>query len=299
MLNSKTLGLKIVEARKNQNLSQADLAEQLCISPQAVGKWERGESLPDFITLNQIAKIFQLDLNYFSDDFGSNEPEIAIQIPASKEQPATIKNKRLGLKWNMSRGNWVDADFSDLNNLQEKFNGSNMRDCQFQRADLTELQFDRNNIEKCNFTEANLRNSHISESNISNSIFEKSDWTDAQFTHSNLEKNNFNGCNFSGAEFKGVNFGNNTLENAHWNLTSFQQTNLSNLIFSGSIDGCSFDTCSFHKVTFQNVKITNTFFKGRKLKGINFKDCQVDKLSYEFLKNARADVSNLTHLEVL
>ena len=42
MLNSKSIGNKIVVARKNMNLSQAELANQVAISPQAVGKWERG-----------------------------------------------------------------------------------------------------------------------------------------------------------------------------------------------------------------------------------------------------------------
>ena len=47
MLNSNSIGNKIAEARKKINLSQAELAQQVSISPQAVGKWERGESMPD------------------------------------------------------------------------------------------------------------------------------------------------------------------------------------------------------------------------------------------------------------
>ncbi|RYG21663.1 MAG: XRE family transcriptional regulator, partial [Chitinophagaceae bacterium] len=50
MLNSKSIGNKIAEARKKINSSQAELAKQVSISPQAVGKWERGESMPDIIT---------------------------------------------------------------------------------------------------------------------------------------------------------------------------------------------------------------------------------------------------------
>ena len=67
MLNSKSLGNKIATARKKINLSQADLAQQVSISSQAVGKWERGESMPDITTLNRLADIFGVDLNYFSD----------------------------------------------------------------------------------------------------------------------------------------------------------------------------------------------------------------------------------------
>lgn len=44
MLDSKMIGNKITEARKKISISQAQLAQRLFISSQAVGKWERGES---------------------------------------------------------------------------------------------------------------------------------------------------------------------------------------------------------------------------------------------------------------
>ena len=63
-METKMIGNKIAEARKKLNISQAQLAEQLFISAQAVGKWERGESMPDIITFNRLAKILGVDLNY-------------------------------------------------------------------------------------------------------------------------------------------------------------------------------------------------------------------------------------------
>jgi DNA-binding transcriptional regulator YiaG len=56
------IGSKIAEARKKLNVSQAQLARHLFISPKAAGKWERGESIPDLITLNRLAKITGTDL---------------------------------------------------------------------------------------------------------------------------------------------------------------------------------------------------------------------------------------------
>jgi len=44
-MENKMIGSKIAEARKKINISQAQLAQHLFISPQAVGKWERGESI--------------------------------------------------------------------------------------------------------------------------------------------------------------------------------------------------------------------------------------------------------------
>jgi transcriptional regulator with XRE-family HTH domain len=60
-------GTRIATARKAKNMSQAQLAQQLFISPQAVGKWERGESIPDIVTVVKLADVLGVDLNYFSE----------------------------------------------------------------------------------------------------------------------------------------------------------------------------------------------------------------------------------------
>ena len=41
----------LCEYRKMFKLTQAELAEKLNYSDKAVSKWERGESLPDVVTL--------------------------------------------------------------------------------------------------------------------------------------------------------------------------------------------------------------------------------------------------------
>jgi len=97
MLNSKSIGNKIAAARKKVNLSQADLAQQISISSQAVGKWERGESMPDITTLDRLAEILGVDLNYFSDSFQSVDAEMKTIEPTEKksdEFPPSIKGKK-------------------------------------------------------------------------------------------------------------------------------------------------------------------------------------------------------------
>ena len=61
-MENNIIGTRITDARKKLNLSQAQLAERLFISPQAVGKWERGESYPDIVTVNRLAEILGVDL---------------------------------------------------------------------------------------------------------------------------------------------------------------------------------------------------------------------------------------------
>ncbi len=47
MITAETCGKIIAEARKEQNLTQKDVAERLHITDRAVSKWERGLNFPD------------------------------------------------------------------------------------------------------------------------------------------------------------------------------------------------------------------------------------------------------------
>lgn len=79
-----TCGEKIANLRKANGMTQEDLGRVLNITYQAVSKWERGESLPDFNTMSQIAKLFKVPLSYFEEDG---------EIEQSKEQQEQAQNQ--------------------------------------------------------------------------------------------------------------------------------------------------------------------------------------------------------------
>ena len=54
------IGSNIAAYRKRAGLTQAGLAEKLNYSDKAISKWERGESVPDVITLVQLAEQFEI-----------------------------------------------------------------------------------------------------------------------------------------------------------------------------------------------------------------------------------------------
>ena len=54
----------IKKLRKERNLSQSRLAQQLQVTQQAVGKWEKGKSTPDSDTLRQIAEFFGTSVDF-------------------------------------------------------------------------------------------------------------------------------------------------------------------------------------------------------------------------------------------
>ena len=328
MLNTKMIGNKIAEARKKINMSQAGLAGFLFISPQAVGKWERGESSPDITTFNRLAEILDVDLNYFSEDFQSADGEMT-PVESLVTQPAELPSgkQEKKLSWDMSRENLVDTDFSGLKNLHEKFTYSNMQRCLFVGSDMSGLLLKSNNVDSCDFSSSDISSSHIQNSNLANNIFkncslketefsksyiDRCDFSGVNFTGTEFSKSYIYGCDFSGADFTGVviksggfsgvviksgGSGKNTIVNAVWSRTSFIDTQIADIVFEGTLEDCYFENCAFTRVTFQNATLINTFFKNNKrLKRIQFIDCKVDKMTYAFLKNGKADLSGITLL---
>lgn len=62
-MTEKSLGKIIAELRKENNMTQMDLAEKMCVTDKAVSKWERDISCPDIKTINKLAEIFNADIN--------------------------------------------------------------------------------------------------------------------------------------------------------------------------------------------------------------------------------------------
>lgn len=283
------IGNKIAKARKEINMSQAQLAQQLFLSPQAVGKWERGESVPDIMTLNRLAVILGVDLNYFSERF---PPEQVATIPVA-DQPAT-EGKKPG--WDMSKGNWQEADFSGLKHLHEQFSSSNMQNCKFINADLSQLLLKNNHVLGCDFSGASFSNSHIRLSHLSNNQFKGCNLKEAEFSGSYMTGCDFSGADFTGAVVRSGGVGKCNLTNAVWDHTSFNDTQLADLVIDGVVANCVFENCKFRQVTFQNATLTNTFFKNNNLKRARFINCRADGITAAFLKNGGANLDGITLL---
>jgi len=297
-METKMIGNRIAEARKKLNVSQAELAERLFISAQAVGKWERGESFPDITTFIRLAKLLGVDLNYFSDDFPStaseNNPEHFSEKPAVPE-PAGKPAARTG--WDMSRGNWADADFSGLSNLHDKFSASNLQRCLFVGSDLSQLLLKGNNVDRCDFSDSNFSHSRIQRTNLSGNVFKNCSLTDAEISESYVSGCDFTNADFTGTVIQSGGFEKSILEKAVWNNTRFTDALLADVVFNSPVDHLSFENCAFTRVTFQNLQFSNTFFKCKSLKRIRFIDCQADRMTYAFLKNGKADLNGVTLIQ--
>ena len=63
MTDTKEVGRQIQPLRKIKNLTQCELGERLCVSAQAVSKWERGETLPDTALLPDLAAVLETSID--------------------------------------------------------------------------------------------------------------------------------------------------------------------------------------------------------------------------------------------
>ncbi|HCW73619.1 MAG TPA: hypothetical protein DHM90_07325 [Clostridiaceae bacterium] len=61
-------GKKIQKLRKENNLSQEQLAEKFGVSRQSVSKWESDQSVPDIYNIIQLSNLFGVSTDYFLKD---------------------------------------------------------------------------------------------------------------------------------------------------------------------------------------------------------------------------------------
>lgn len=78
-----TLGSRIREYRKQNNMTQEYMAEQLNITRQAVSKWENDTAMPTMENLIELARLFQIPLSQLTD---TSEPEKAPVVSRHPER---------------------------------------------------------------------------------------------------------------------------------------------------------------------------------------------------------------------
>ena len=83
------LSQTIKELRTQREISQATLASVLGVTQQAVAKWERDKAEPDSSTIKQIAKYFNVSIDYLLDNDGAGA-NANTQPPLNAEQAELI-----------------------------------------------------------------------------------------------------------------------------------------------------------------------------------------------------------------
>jgi len=297
-MDTKMIGSKIARARKEKNMSQAQLAQLLFISPQAVGKWERGESTPDITTFGRLGEILGVDLNYFSENFKSPDGETD---PRKANDGIEAESPLLT---NFNGSNLSKSDFAGITAHKMKFNGSALSGSDFSGADLGGSSFSSSDAHEANFDDANLTDCILFATNLSNASFNKtilvrtvfkaSDLTrttfsdtrliHAKLTRCDLRKTIFRSCVFDGVDFDSSDMRAQNLDGQTFTNVKFHNTALNEATFKGA---------TLTNVSFRApYAITNKYY--RSIKTIHFDGAKMDKLTYATLKGLGADLSNVT-----
>lgn len=82
MFDMRKTGARISQLRRAASLTQAELAEKLGISYQAVSSWERGSNMPDIGKLLDLARILNTTVDAL---LSAQEP--AAPVPEKEEAP--------------------------------------------------------------------------------------------------------------------------------------------------------------------------------------------------------------------
>lgn len=88
---------KMIELRKQNGLSQQDLADRLGVSRQAISRWETGAVQPLADSVKSLAQVFQVSTDYLlNDDLDDPTPLHPPQPAPPQEEPTPTRKHR---KW--------------------------------------------------------------------------------------------------------------------------------------------------------------------------------------------------------
>ncbi|MFP8892225.1 MULTISPECIES: pentapeptide repeat-containing protein [Chryseobacterium] len=304
-MDTKILGNKIAMARKEKNMSQAQLAQLIYISPQAVGKWERGESVPDILTINQLADILDVDLNYFSENYPSQNERAGLKSIGPIENSAPFDQADIPEQLNTFKGsNLSQTDFAGVTAHHTKFVANSLSGSDFSGADLTGSLFKTSDVRDSNFEETNLTDCSFSTLDLAGSDFNKAILIRTEFNRIGLGKVKFTDLTMKDVKLRMIDlkdtvFQKCTFDGVHFKYCDIREMSLEDLTFIGvrfdrvSLEGVTFKDSILNNVSFiPSFSLTNKYY--RAIKTIHFDNVKMDKLTFASLKGLGADLSEVT-----
>ena len=93
-MNMEEFGKSVLSLRQNANMTQEELALRMGVTPQAISKWERGQSLPDLSIFTELCKA----LNVSADTLLGLENSGTEKDAADRYPEEVMKNLRFALE---------------------------------------------------------------------------------------------------------------------------------------------------------------------------------------------------------
>ena len=114
-MNQDKVGKFLASLRKENNLTQEDIAEKLNVNVKSVSRWENGRNLPDPSIMKEICKIYNVSINELFNG------EKVKKSNKKEESETTVKNS----KNNTSDDAKVGEKEAKINDVNGKKNQSN------------------------------------------------------------------------------------------------------------------------------------------------------------------------------
>lgn len=267
MVNAKIISERIATARKDSGITQSDLARKINMSPQNVSKWERGESLPDAVTLKAIADTLNKEITYFYGENGDEQGSFVINTPANKSD-----DKKPRATLNNCADKWKNLDLS-----HSKMDCYDFKYARFENCDFSSADFNKNKLPYTEFIRCNLNQANVAECDIFRADFKNCDMIETVFDNAELDQSDFADC---------------TLKNMNFKNMPFNSSCRACLIENVTFENVDFKSAIFKKTIFENCVFTNCTFVECDFRHTTFKSCTTDKISYGFLSISKADIKD-------
>ena len=103
-----TLGKRIAALRHEKGLKQEELAQMLCVTAQAISKWENDQTCPDISLLPQLARILGVSIDELLSGKAENEPVVKM---LKEDEMKDIGDLMLRIVVNGKNGDVVRVNF--------------------------------------------------------------------------------------------------------------------------------------------------------------------------------------------
>ncbi len=176
------------------------------------------------------------------------------------------------------------------------FEGKNLQDTFFFKADLSKSSFLGIEASFSNFSESNFTKANLLESYFNSSLFSRVNFTKSLLNKTSFNRGYFYKSLFREASVKEANFRGSFLYKVDLSFSNFKGSDLSytNLKFS-RMEGANFERVNFDSSLFTGAQIKNTNFRGADLRTAYLSEVFVDSQSdfkcavYDFITSFRFD----------
>lgn len=118
--------------RSRENLSQAELAEKLGVAKSTISMYEVGKREPDFETLEAIADLFNVDMNFLLGKDGSENDHYYLNDETRQIAQEAFENPELRTLFKVARDippERLKAHIDFMRKLKEQERGNNDEGC--------------------------------------------------------------------------------------------------------------------------------------------------------------------------